>query len=263
MIKILYVGDVSGKPGREILKTVLPEMRRKHSVDLIVADVENIAHGRGATVKTVQELMTYGVDFMTGGNHIWRRKDFEELFSGDFPIIRSINYPEDIPGNGHAIVDLGKKGKVLFTLVQGRSFIQDNATTDMLRPLDWLLDEVKGEELSAIVVEVHAETTSEKLATGFYLDGRVSAVVGTHTHVPTADERIMPKGTGYITDIGMVGTLESVLWVKSEIVQQQLKYPYAPAYDVEEEGKCRFDAVLLTIENAKKCAKIERVNKVL
>jgi len=133
----------------------------------------------------------------------------------------------------------------------------------MFRPLEALLETVKNEGLAGIVVEVHAETTSEKLAAGFYLDGRVSAVVGTHTHVPTADERILPNGTGYITDIGMVGTMDSVLWVKKEIVQQQLKYPFAPAYDVEEDGKRRFDAVLLSVDGPTSCAKIRRVNKVL
>lgn len=263
MINILYIGDVSGKPGREILAGILPKLRKEHDIDLVVAGVENLAHGRGATVETVKEVMSYGVDFMTGGNHIWRRKDFEELLGGSFPLIRSLNYPPDIPGKGYEIVDLGKKGRVLFTLVQGRTLIQDNVTTDMFRPLDALLETVKNEDLAGIVVEIHAETTSEKLATGFYLDGRVSAVVGTHTHVPTADERILPNGTGYITDIGMVGTMDSVLWVKKEIVQQQLKYPFAPAYDVEEDGKRRFDAVLLSIDGPTSCAKIQRVNKVL
>lgn len=263
MINVLYVGDVSGEPGREMVKQVLPDLRKRHKVDLVVADIENLAHGKGATVKTVQEVMSYGIDFMTGGNHIWRRKDFEELLSGEFPVIRSLNYPEDVPGKGYEIINLGKKGNILITLVQGRAFIQDPVTTDIIRPLDTLLETVKNEDLKGIIVEIHAETTSEKIALGHYLDGRVSAVVGTHTHVPTADERILPKGTGYITDIGMVGPLDSVLWVKPEIVQQQMKYPFAPAYDVEEDGKRRFDAVLLKIDSATGCKEIQRVHKVL
>lgn len=263
MITILYIGDVSGRPGRETLAALLPDIRKKHDVDIVVAGIENLAHGRGATVKTVDEIMSYGVDFMTGGNHIWRRPDFEVLLSEEYPVIRSLNYPPDIVGDGYRIVDLGKKGKILFALVQGRTFINDTVTTDILRPLDTLLNEVKDEDLSAIVVEVHAEATSEKIATALYLDGKVSAIVGTHTHVPTADERILPNGSGYITDIGMVGTLNSVLWVKPEIVQQQLKYPYAPSYEVDESQKRRFDAVLLHISGRYSCEKITRLNKVL
>lgn len=263
MVNVLYIGDVSGQPGREIVAKVLPDLRKKYSVDLVVAQIENLAHGKGATVKTVQEMMGYGVDFMTGGNHIWRRKDFEELLSGEFPVIRTLNYPEDIIGKGYEIVDLGKKGRILIALLQGRAFMQDPVTTDIFRPIDKLLDEVKNDDLAGIIVEVHAETTSEKIATGFYLDGRVSAVLGTHTHVPTADERILPKGSGYITDIGMAGPYDSVLWVQPEIVQHQMKYPYAPPYDVQEDGKSRFDAVLLKIDGPGSCREIERVHKVL
>lgn len=262
MINVLYIGDISARPGREMTLSVLPELRKKHHVDLVIAGIENLAHGKGATVDTVREIMAGGVDFMTGGNHIWRRPDFEELLGGDFPVIRSINYPPDVPGRGFQVIDLGKKGKVLIALVQGRTGINDPVTHDMLRPLDSMLSDQDVDGLSAVIIEIHAEATSEKIATGLYLDGRVSAVVGTHTHVPTADERILPKGTGFITDIGMVGTMNSSLWVKAEIVQQQIKYPYAPAYEVEEKGKRRFDAVLLEIDGPRSCTRITRVNKV-
>jgi 2',3'-cyclic-nucleotide 2'-phosphodiesterase len=263
MIRMLYIGDICGKPGRESLAKILPDLRQKVKADIVVANVENLAHGRGATVETVQEVMSYGVDFMTGGNHIWRRPDFEELLGGEYPVIRSLNYPDDIAGKGYEIVDLGKKGSVLIMLVQGRTFMQDPVTSDMLRPIDEVLEKTKKSDLKAIVVEVHAEATSEKISTGLYLDGQVSAVVGTHTHVPTADERILPKGTAYITDVGMVGSMESSLWVKADIVQQQMKYPYAPPYEIEESGKRRFDAVLIEIEDRDESTNIERINKVL
>lgn len=263
MLKVLYIGDVCGKPGRQSLEKVLPQIRKDKEIDFVITDIENLAHGRGATESTVREIMSYGVDFMTGGNHIWRRSDYEVLLSSEYPVIRAANYPDDIPGVGFKIVDLGKKGKVLITMVLGRQLIRDNVTTDMIRPLEKILRDVEDEDLAGIIVEIHAETTSEKIATALYFDGQVSAVVGAHTHVPTADERILPKGTGFISDVGMVGPLNSSLWVKAEIVQQQLKYPFAPAYDIEESGKRRFDAVILHIDGRNSCSHIERVNKVL
>lgn len=263
MIRLLYIGDICGKPGREAVANILPDLRKTLKADIVAVNIENLAHGRGATVETVREIMSYGVDFMTGGNHIWRRSDFEELLDGEFPVIRSVNYPDDIPGKGYQLVDLGKKGSILFVLVQGRTFMQDQVTTDMLRPIDAVLKKYKEEDVKGIVVEIHAEATSEKISTALYLDGRVSAVLGTHTHVPTADERILPKGTAFITDIGMVGTMESSLWVKVEITQQQMKYPYAPPYDIAEAGKRRFDAVLVEIESDCKSTNIERIHKVL
>jgi hypothetical protein len=263
MIKVLYIGDVCGKPGRKALKEVLPVLRQQQDIDLIVTNIENLAHGRGATEKTVREIMSYGVDVMSGGNHIWRRKNFEDLLSGEYPIFRALNYPDDIPGKGYFVADLGSKGRVLFTQIQGKEFIRDNVTTDMIRPLEKLLMDFADEDLAGIVVEIHAEATSEKIASALYFDGQVSGVIGTHTHVPTADERVLPDGTGFITDIGMVGPMNSSLWVKAEIVQQHLKYPYGASFDIEEEGPRRFDAVILEIESREKCSKISRVNKVL
>jgi hypothetical protein len=263
MIKILYIGDICGKPGRKSVKRLVPSLKQEKDIDLVVTDIENLAHGRGATEKTVKEIMSYGVDVMSGGNHIWRRKDFEILLSGEYPVFRSLNYPSDIPGKGYFIADLGKKGRVLFTLLQGKQCIRDNITTDLMRPIENLLEEFKDEDLAGIVVEIHAEVTSEKIATALYLDGEVSAVLGTHTHVPTADERILPKGTGFISDIGMVGPLNSSLWVKPEIIQHHLKYPYGERFDIQEEGRKRFDAVILEIESTNKCKNITRVNKVL
>lgn len=264
MIKILYTGDVCGKPGRKALSEIVPEIRKSEDIDLVICDIENLAHGKGATVSTVEEIMSYGVDFMTAGNHIWRRKDYEELLSGAYPVIRPINYPEDVPGKGYEIVDLGKKGKVLVSIVLGRAFFaNENTTTDMVRPLENMIEETSKEALSASIIEVHAESTSEKVTLGLMFDGNVSAVVGSHTHVPTADERILPKGSGYITDLGMVGPMDSSLWVKPEIIFEQLKYPFAPAYDIDDEGPIRFDGVILEIDSSKNCKKIKRVNKVL
>ncbi|MBN1619009.1 YmdB family metallophosphoesterase [Candidatus Dojkabacteria bacterium] len=264
MIKVLFIGDVCGKPGREAISQVLPSMKRDLDIDLVLCDVENIAHGRGVTEKTIKEVMSYGVDFMTGGNHIWRRSDFWDVIEGQYPIIRALNYPEDIPGKGFDIIDLGTKGKIVVALLQGRAFMQDQVITDMIRPLENLIEKVKEiDDLSGFIVEIHAEATSEKIAPSLHFDGNVSAFIGSHTHVPSADERILPKGSGYITDVGMVGPMNSSLWVQADIVFQQMKYPYAPSYEIEENGPIRFDSVLFEIGDDRLCKSIKRVNKVL
>jgi metallophosphoesterase (TIGR00282 family) len=263
MIKILFIGDICGKPGRTTLKQILPELRKQENVDIVITNIENSAHGRGATPQTVNEIMEAGVDFMTAGNHIWRRKEFHELLSGDYPIIRCQNYPEDLPGKGYAEIDLGEKGKLLVASFLGWSGMNERTITEPFRSFDDFYKEINPADYSGIVVEFHAEMTSEKLVFPLYLDGKVSAVLGTHTHIPTADERILPGGTAYINDVGMVGPLNSALWVKKDIIFQQSKYPYSPAYEIEEEGSMRFDAVVVEIENATKSTSIHRVNKII
>ncbi len=262
-MKVLFIGDVCGKAGREALKTVVPDLRKKERIDLVITNIENVAHGRGATIDTVNEVMSAGIDFMTAGNHIWRRPDFNELLSGDYPIIRALNYPDDLPGKGYGEIDLGALGKVLVIHLMGWAFMQERTVTEPFRAIRAFLNGIKQDDYSAIIVDFHAEATSEKLALGFFLDGQVSAVLGTHTHVPTADERIMKNGTAYINDVGMVGPYESVLWVKPEIIFQQNMYPYSPAYEIVDDGKKRFDAVLLEIDSPKSAKSIKRVNLIV
>jgi len=261
-INILFIGDICGRPGREAVRDVLPELRRQYNIDLVVADVENLAHGRGATVKTVEEVLSYGVDFLTAGNHIWRGNEFEDVLSG-YPIIRAFNYPDDIIGKGYEIIELSDNRKVLISTILGQFGINDPVATNPLRAVDELLAQVDTESLDAIIIEYHAEATSEKVTMGFYLDGLVTAVLGTHTHVPTADERILPKGTAYITDIGMVGPLNSSLWVDTDIIVQQMKYPYSPRYEIVETKPYRFDAVLVSSQGPQKASQIKRINKIL
>lgn len=263
MIKVLFIGDICGRPGREAAARLIPEIRKKENIDVVITNVENSAHGRGATVSTVNELMAAGVDFMTGGNHIWRHPDFEELLSGDYPVIRGLNYPEDVPGKGFGEIDLGKKGKLLVITVIGWAFMNERTITEPFRSLDQFLSNIDRNRYSGILVDFHAETTSEKVSAGLYFDGRVSALLGTHTHVPTADERLLPKGSGYITDVGMVGPMNSALWVKNDIVVQQNMYPYSPRYEIEEDGPARFDAVVVEIKDTTGSASIKRINKAL
>jgi metallophosphoesterase (TIGR00282 family) len=200
---------------------------------------------------------------MTAGNHIWRRDDFHELLSGDLPIIRALNYPEDVPGKGFGEIDLGKKGKLLVISAIGKALMNERTASEPFRALDAFLKGIDPNDYSGILVDFHAEATSEKVSAGLYFDGRVSAFLGTHTHVPTADERLLPKGSAYITDVGMVGPLDSSLWVKKEIVWQQNMFPYSPRYDIEEEGPARFDAVVIEIDGPNSAKSIKRINKTL
>ncbi|KKR05681.1 MAG: hypothetical protein UT34_C0002G0188 [candidate division WS6 bacterium GW2011_GWF2_39_15] len=263
MIKVLFIGDVCGKPGREAVRKIVPDLKKKEGIDVVVTNVENSAHGRGATVETVNELMGYGVDFMTAGNHIWRRDDFNELLSGDYPVIRGLNYPDDLPGKGFGEVDLGKKGKLLVITIIGWAFMNERTLTEPFRRMEQLMKQIKRDDYAGILVDFHGESTSEKVSFGLYFDGQVSTVLGTHTHIPTADERLLPKHSSYITDVGMVGPLDSSLWVKKEIVFQQNMYPFSPRYDIEEEGPVRFDAVIVEIDGPSSSKSIKRINKTL
>lgn len=263
MIRVLFIGDVCAKPGREAVKKILPELKKKEKIDVVITNVENSAHGKGATPKTVNELMGAGVDFMTAGNHIWRRKEFEELLCGDYPVIRGLNYPDDLPGKGFGEIDLGSKGKLLVITVLGWAGMNERTLSEPFRRTEQFLKTVDYDKYAGILIDFHAEYTAEKVSYGLYFDGRVSAILGTHTHIPTADERLLERHSAYISDVGMVGTMNSSLWVKKEIVFQQNMYPYSPAYEVEEEGPVRFDAVIVDIDSAKSAKTISRINKVL
>jgi len=263
MIKVLFIGDICGKPGRKTVAEILPELRKREKVDLVIANVENIAHGKGVTEATVKEIMSYGVDFMTSGNHIWKRNDFEEVLSGEYPIIRPLNYPDDLPGKGWDEIDLGEKGKLLVVNIMGWWGMNERTIVEPFRAIDVFLRNINVNDYKGIFVDMHAESTAEKVSMGAHLDGKVSVLVGTHTHIPTADERVLPNGTGYITDVGMVGPLNSVLWVDSDIIIKQNMYPYSLHYEIVETGPMRFDAVILEIEDAATVKNITRVNKIL
>lgn len=263
MIKVLFIGDICGKPGRKTVERVLLNLRKKEKIDVVIANVENIAHGKGVTESTVQEIMSYGVDFMTSGNHIWKIKGFENVLSGDYPIVRPINYPDDLPGVGYSEVDLGRKGKLLVINALGWWAMNERTICEPFRVLDNFLRNLKRKNYKGILLDFHAESTAEKVSMGAHLDGRVSAIVGTHTHIPTADERILSNGTAYITDVGMVGPLNSVLWVDSDIIIKQNMYPFSCPYQIVETGPMRFDAVIIEIEDSTKSRSIKRVNKIL
>lgn len=206
--KILFIGDIVGKPGREILKTQLSNFVRKNQIDFVIANGENSAGGAGITKSIVHEIHRAGVDVITLGDHVWDQKGFSFDIDDLDNICRPANLPAVCPGADYVIFE--KKGyKIAVLTVLGQVFMKINASSP-LEKLDQLLPELK-EKADAVIVEVHAEATSEKVATGFYLDGKVSLVVGTHTHIPTADACILPMGTAYQTDAGMTGPYHSVL----------------------------------------------------
>jgi 2',3'-cyclic-nucleotide 2'-phosphodiesterase len=219
-MRILFIGDIFGRPGRTIVKDRLAKLVREHAVDLIIANGENSAAGFGITPSLAEDLFELGVDVITTGNHVWDKREIVDYFdvaNGNQHdparrLLRPANYPEDMPGWG---MYEGAKNGVAYAVInlQGRIFMASN--DDPFRIADRLLKEIKAK---VILVDIHAEATSEKIAMGWYLDGRVTAVVGTHTHVPTADERVLPGGTAYITDVGMTGPYDGVIGVQKELV---------------------------------------------
>jgi hypothetical protein len=219
-MKILFIGDIFGRPGRTIVKERLPGLVGEHSIDLVIANGENAAAGFGITPPLAEELFEMGIDVLTTGNHVWDKREIVEFFkladgnphSPARRVLRPANYPPHMPGWG---IYEGRKGKIDYAVInlQGRVFMAAN--DDPFRVADQLLKDIQSK---VVLVDMHAEATSEKASMGWYLDGRVSAVIGTHTHVPTADERVLPKGTAYITDVGMTGPFESVIGVKRELI---------------------------------------------
>lgn len=250
-MNVLVIGDIIGKPGRNAVGELLPQLKRQYKIDLVIANAENAAGGIGLTPDTAKELMRFGADILTSGNHIWKRKEIIPSLDSVLPIIRPLNYPPDLPGNGYLIRD-----DVMIANFIGRTFIGNFDCP--FRAVDKMLEEVKPLP-KVIIIDFHAEATSEKVAFGRYVEGRVSAVIGTHTHVATADERVLPKGTAYISDVGMVGPIESVIGDDIEAVTKRFLTGINNHLPVAE-GKVMFNAVLIDIDEQNGKAKsIERI----
>ncbi|MEW6033843.1 MAG: TIGR00282 family metallophosphoesterase [Chloroflexota bacterium] len=209
-MRILTIGDVVGRPGRLALQALLPQLKEELDLDFTIANGENLAGGIGLTPETAQELLASGVDVITSGNHIWAQKEVIPYLDGDVPVLRPLNFPPGVPGRGYL-----EKGGVVVVNLLGQTFIGNFDCP--FRAMDRLLSDL-GHGRRVVVVDFHAEATSEKVAMGRYLDGRVTAVLGTHTHVGTIDAGILPKGTAYVTDIGMTGPTDSVIGDDAEKV---------------------------------------------
>ncbi len=248
------VGDVVGSPGRRAVARLLPELRRDLAIDVIVANAENAAAGRGLTVRTAKELLDAGVDVLTSGNHIFDVRDFVPSLDGDLPVLRPANYPEVTPGRGVLTVC----GVTVINLM-GRVFMPVQVD-DPFRVADTLLGQLAGPE--PVVVDFHAEATSEKQALAWYLDGRVAAVVGTHTHTPTADARLLPRGTAQVSDLGMVGVLDSIIGDDAESVIDRFLTGMPTRLPVASGEEAVLQSVLIEIDEGTRLATgIERIDR--
>jgi len=250
-MRILIIGDIIGKPGRRALDIFLPEMRTTYKLDMVIANGENVAGGIGITSNTALEILDSGVDVITSGNHIWAHKDIVPHLNGNMPIIRPLNYPPGVPGRGYIIIN-----NIMVVNLIGRTFMSNYDCP--FRAMDQLLADLKNVP-PIIIVDFHAEATSEKVALGRYLDGRVSAVLGTHTHVGTIDTKILPEGTAYVTDIGMTGPVDSVIGDSIDRVLERF-LTMIPRRLSAGKGKTELNAVVLTVdENSGQAINIERV----
>ena len=254
-MNLLMIGDVIGKPGRKAVAALVPELRRELALDLVVANGENSAAGRGLTESTARQLFDAGVDVITSGNHIWDQKEVMPLLDQETAILRPYNYPPAAPGRGI----LTQKGVTVLNL-QGRTFMPHDIDCPF-RAADAALSELP--QRATIIVDMHGETTSEKQAMGRYLDGRVAAVVGTHTHVPTADARVLPGGTAFVTDLGMVGPRESIIGNEIEPVLQRFLTGIPHRMPVADRSPTvQFNAVLVEIDEVTGHARsIRRVDR--
>ena len=246
MLKLLFIGDIVGRPGRSIVEEQLPRMRREAGIDFVVANGENAAHGAGITGLIARSLLESGVDAITLGDHVWDQRGWETEIAQIDRVCRPANLPAACPGWDHVLVASRGFRLAVFTVL-GRQFMNLKAECPFLCA-DRMVERLRG-QADAIVVEVHAEATSEKQALGWYLDGRVTAVLGTHTHVPTADARVLPKGTAFMCDVGMTGPYESVLGRETAPVVARFSDGMPRRFDVAT-GDVRLSAAMVEIDPA-------------
>jgi len=269
MLKIIFFGDITGEPGRKAVKQNLPALIASEKPDLVLANVENLAHGKGITVKTIEELINAGVQAFTGGNHIFSKREFsdEALTKFSDRIVRPTNIPPTYAGST-AVKIKTAKGVVLLGNFMGQVFMEKQFHDPVGSPFasieDWLTNN-KTSEVVASLIDFHAEATSEKIAFGYYLDGKISALVCTHTHIPTADAKILSGGTAYITDVGMCGAAGSVLGVKKELSMERFTSGAWVPFDIPEDASAaELSYVIITVdETTGKSAEIKAIHQIV
>jgi 2',3'-cyclic-nucleotide 2'-phosphodiesterase len=246
-MKILFIGDIVGSPGREAIKKLVPLLKDELQIDFVVANAENASGGSGITAKVAEELFDSGVNVLTAGDHIWKKPEIFELINREPRIMRPLNYPAGAPGRGASVFKTPGNGiKVGVININGRVFMDAldcpfKAATAAVKEL--------AQETKIIIVDIHAEATSEKIALGYYLDGKVSAIFGTHTHIQTADEKILPQGTAYITDVGMTGPYDSVIGRRVEDVLTRFLSAIPVKFEVAQ-GDIQLHGALVEIDEA-------------
>jgi metallophosphoesterase (TIGR00282 family) len=244
-MKVLFIGDIVGKIGRQAVKTLLPNLVDRYKIDMVIANGENAAGGFGITEKTAVELFNCGVHIITTGNHVWDKKEAIPYIAKEMRILRPLNYPPGVAGYGSIIFTIpDNKEKIGIINISGRVFM--NTLDCPFRTGKYEVEKLK-ESTNIVIIDFHAEATSEKVAFGYYMDGLVSAVIGTHTHVQTADEKILPGGTAYITDVGMTGPQASVIGIEKEQIVERFLSQMPRKYDVAG-GKGLFSAVVIEID---------------
>ncbi len=259
LVRVLFIGDIVGRPGRRAVRENLESLRGKEDFDLVIANGENAAGGFGLTPDVVDELFSFGLDVITTGNHVWDKKEGVKLVGENERVLRPYNFPPGTPGSGAGFFT-GKSGfRYLVANFIGRIFMGNYDCP--FRGAESLVSE-EGKSADFTIIDFHGEATSEKEALGFFLDGKVSAVLGTHTHVQTADERVLPGGTGYITDVGMCGPINSVIGMKRELIVQKFLFGMPVKFEVAS-GPVVFSGVILTLDSRTgMCVEIKRIYNV-
>lgn len=254
-MRILFIGDIVGKIGRNAITTYLPKLKQEYRPTVSIVNAENAAHGKGLTEKIYKQLLREGVDFMTMGNHTYGHREIYEFIDDAKRMVRPANFPDEAPGVGMRFIQINEIKLAIINL-QGRAFMQD--IDDPFKKADALIEEAQ-KVTPYIFVDFHAETTSEKNAMGWYLDGRVSAVVGTHTHIQTSDNRILPSGTGYITDVGMTGFYDGILGINRDEVIERFITSLPQRHVVPDNGRSVLSGVIIDLDKNGKTTNIERI----
>lgn len=264
-MNILYVGDVMGETGLQVLEQILPNLRRDKHIDLVIVQAENTTEGKGISLADFQRLRKSGVDFCTGGNwSLYRHEIIQALNDPAQPIIRPANYPQGTPGRGYKYISTSKGAVLVISLlghIVGKD--SDKPIDNPLKVIDHILSDQKGVEKSAIIVNFHGDYSSEKVVVGHYLDGRVSGVIGDHWHVPTADARVLPSGTAHISDVGMCGALDASLGVTYQSVIPRWRDGQTTRNVLEASGPRQFNAVLISTNDQGLANSIEQIQRVL
>ena len=256
LLNILFIGDVVGEGGCSFLEKNLNAVKKHYSADAVIVNAENSAVGNGVTPHSANRVLDSGADALTLGNHGLKRREIYDFLDNEFnPIVRPANYHPAAPGRGYMILD---KGSVRIGIINIMGIVGMENIRNPFDIIDEIIDEIKAEGCKTIIVDFHAEATAEKKAMGFYLDGRVTALIGTHTHIPTADEQILAGGTGYITDAGMTGPMDSCLGVKKELAIEKMK-TLLPVRFENPDTDCSMQGVLITANSEGKCTAIERI----
>lgn len=255
IVNILFIGDIIGKPGLQMVETWLPGLIKKHKADFVIANGENAADGKGCTAKEGEFLFNLGVHVITGGNHTWDRFQSQEYLKKESRSLRPLNYPKGTRGNGYFVADTDK-GKIAVINLQGRTFMP--MIDCPFRTAEWVLAKLK-EETNIILVDFHAEATAEKIALSSYLDGKISALIGTHTHIQTSDERILKEGTAYITDVGMTGPYDSVIGMKVQAALNRFLYQTPQKYETAKDNVHLCGVLVKVDQKTGKALKIERI----